>query len=395
MYALFTLAIFAKSFHFFTIFSKVLKKRTLYTLFIIVNLLPIFGQNDSLILNKWSIKPSVNCGFIMIHRSTIGHLVKGYPTTYEVDIIKHSEGNKLWQLENNKPDLGLSFQFIDFKNPSQLGYGICAAPFVEIPFNVRPKTSRIVMRICWGATYITKKFDVIENQKAIAIGSHVNAFVQFKWFWHLQLTKKIHFEPGITFSHASNGRTKVPNLGLNVLSLNAGLNFAISSKKTNYNAPIDSSTKAKSKNELLAFTAIGFNQQSINSKNLKSYVVSFAYQRNVRNTHKFSLGVDVFYDEIYQADYDYLLKKSANGIDKFRSSIRAGYAYNIGRISIPIEIGYYFLDKAKPDAPIVSRLAVRYYSKCGLVAQFGLRTHFAVAYNFEYGLGYRLFLKRK
>jgi hypothetical protein len=41
----------------------------------------------------------------------------------------------------------------------------------------------------------------------------------------------------------------------------------------------------------------------------------------------------------------------------------------------------------------VSRIGVRYYSKSGLIAHFGLRTHFAVAYDFEYGLGYRFYLK--
>lgn len=354
-----------------------------------------FCQNDSIYHNSWSIKPVVNSGFIMIHRSTIGHLVKGYPTFYELDLVKHTHGNKLWHLENNKPDLGVSFQYIDFKNPSQLGYGFCLAPFVEIPFNVKPKTSRVFMRICWGASYITKKFDVNTNQKAIAIGSHVNAFVQFKWFWHLQIAKNLHFEPGITFSHASNGKSKNPNLGLNILSLNAGLNYVLPSKKYSHPSKIDSSTKVKSKNELLAFAAIGFNQQSINEEGLKTYVVSFAYQRNVRNTHKFSLGMDFFFDQIYQIDYQNKFGVATTGINKYRAAARIGYSYNVGRISIPIEIGYYLLDKAKPDAPIVSRLAVRYYSKCGLVAQFGLRTHYAVAYNFEYGLGYRLFIGKK
>jgi hypothetical protein len=360
-----------------------------------MSLQSFFCQNDSVYYNNWSIRPVVNSGFIMIHRSTIGHLVKGYPTIYELNLVKQTLGNKLWHIENNKPDIGISLQCIDFKNQKQLGYAFTAAPFVEIPFNVKPKMSRIIMRICWGATYITRKFDVFENQKAIAIGSHVNAFVQFKWFWHLQLTKNLRFEPGITFSHASNGKAKNPNLGLNILSLNAGLNIAMPSKKNIYVTTVDSSTKVKSKNELLAFAALGFNQQSINGEQLKSYLVSFAYQRNVRNTHKFSLGMDFFYDQIYQIDYFNKFSVSTAGIDKYRAAARVGYSYNIGRISIPIEVGYYLLDKAKPDAPIVSRLAVRYYSKCGLVGQFGLRTHYAVAYNFEYGLGYRLFIGKK
>ena len=76
-----------------------------------------------------------------------------------------------------------------------------------------------------------------------------------------------------------------------------------------------------------------------------------------------------------------------------RVSARLGYSYNIGHISLPIEMGYYVFQKSKPDGYVVSRIGVRYYSKSGIVAHFGLRTHFAVAYNFEYGLGYRFFIK--
>jgi len=372
-----------------------LKNFIKYFIIFIINWQSFFSQNDLFHQPKWFIKPIIKAGFIMVHRSTIGHLVKGYPIIYELDVVKPTYGNKLWQLENNKPDIGISFQFIDFKNPSQLGYGYTFAPFVEIPLNVKPKASRLIIRICWGVSYLTKKFDINENQKNIAIGSHVNSFVQFKWFWHLQLSKNLRFEPGITFSHNSNGKAKNPNLGLNILSLNAGLNIALPSKKIKTITKIDSSTQVKSKNELVTYAAIGFNQRNINSPELKTYLVSVAYQRNIRNTHKFCSGIELFYDDNYQTDYENVFLKQAQGIDKVRMSAKFGYSYNIGRVSIPIEIGYYFFDLAKPDAPIVSRLAIRYYSKCGIVGHFGLRTHFAVAYNFEYGIGYRLYLGKK
>lgn len=356
----------------------------------------LFSQTDSLNKPKWFIKPVINPGFVLVHHSSISHLVKGYPTIYEVDVVKPTYGNKIWQRENNNPDIGISFQCLDFKNPSQLGYALIVAPFVEIPLNKIQKKSRVIMRICWGATYVTKHFDINTNQKNIAIGSNVNSFVQFKWFWHLQLTKNLRFEPGLTFSHASNGKAKNPNLGLNVVSLNVGLNIVIPNKKNNTNYfKIDSSTKVKSKNELLTYAAIGFNQREINSPELQTYVLGFAYQRNIRNTHKFAGGIDIFYDQNYFTDYENVFLKQPQGVNQVRMSAKLGYSYNIGRISLPIELGYYFFNTANADGPIVSRLAVRYYSKCGLVGHVGLRTHFAVAYNFEYGLGYRLFLGRK
>ncbi len=344
-------------------------------------------------LSSWQLKPAYNQGFILIHRATIGHLVRGYPGIYELNISRPTYGNKLWHLENNKPDIGISLQCIDFKNPSQLGYAFTASPYLEIPLNQTEKKSRLIMRLCWGATYLNKSFDIKTNPKNIAIGSHINSFVQFKWFWHLKLNKSLRFEPGITFTHASNGKFKNPNLGLNVLSLNAGLNYFVPSSSREIKTHVDSSTRVKSKNELFAFTAIGFNQNSINGPTLKSYVYSIGYQRNVRNTHKFSAGIDLYYDENYFVDYENQFNTPVTGFEKMRISARIGYSYNVGRVSFPIEMGYYAYQKYSPDAIVVSRIGVRYYSPIGLVGHFGLRTHFAVAYDFEFGVGYRFFLK--
>lgn len=351
------------------------------------------GQNGITGNPDWQIKPNIGYGFILVHRISIGHLVKGYPVSYELNISKPSLGNQLWQIENNKPDFGVSLQCIDFRNPTQLGYGLVVAPFVEVPLNQKEKASRVVMRLCWGATYLTKKFDIAENHKNIAIGSHVNAFVQFRWLWHLQLNKNLRFEPGLSFSHASNGRAKNPNLGLNVVSVNAGFNYLIRSKSKPEIIRIDSNTKAKSKNEILAFASIGFNQREVYGKELDVFTVSAAYQRNVRNTHKFTAGVDVYYDQNYQYDYENKFEKKAEGADRLRIVAKLGYAYNIGRVSFPIEMGYYVFQKAQPDGFVMTRIGVRYYTRSGLMAQFGLRTHFAVAYNFEYGLGYRFYLR--
>jgi hypothetical protein len=342
----------------------------------------------------WQIKPVVNQGFILVHRISIGHLVKGYPTNYELNISKPTLGNKLWHLENNKPDLGITLQCLDFKNPSQLGYALTAAPYVELPLQAQNKASRLILRLCFGATYITKKFDIGNNHKNIAIGSHVNAFVQFKWFWHWQLSKYLRLEPGLAFTHASNGKAKNPNLGMNVVSVNLGANILLPSRKPVPEVvKIDSSTRVRSKHEIMTFAAVGFNQRAIATPGLRAYVVSFAYQRNVRNTHKFSAGLDFFYDENYQFDYEKAFERSPRGFDRMRLSARLGYSYNVGRISFPVEMGYYVFQKTAPDGQVVSRLGVRYYGSNGLIVHVGLRTHFAVAYDFEYGLGYRFYLK--
>jgi hypothetical protein len=353
------------------------------------------GQNGLTSGPEWQIKTCVNPGYVLIHTSSIEHLINGYPAHYELSIGKPTLGNKLWHLENNKPDVGLSFSCIDFKNRPQLGYAISLAPYIDIPLNHRMRASRPILRICWGISYLTKKFSISENRKNIAIGTHVNSFIQFKCFWHIKLGKLLRFEPGLAFSHVSNGRYRNPNLGLNVMSLNAGLQFLIPSKKDKTVQKIDSSTRVKSKNELLFFAAIGFNQYIVNTKTLTSWAYSLNYHRNIRNTHKFGAGVDVYYDNDFLTSYQLKNNSELAGINKFRILVKGIYSYNIGRISMPVEIGYYAFQKEAIDGDVMTRIAVRYTTRFGLLAQFGLRTHFAVAYDFEYGLGYRYYIKRR
>lgn len=369
-----------------------MKRNISYVLCLLIYSFFSESQNKFFKNSEWQIKPVINSGFIIVHRGNIAHLVKGYPTIYEFNFSKTTNASKLWHLENNKPDIGISLQCIDFKNPQQLGFAFSAVPFVEIPLQQKVKMSRLILRLCWGATYITKSFDVHTNPKNVAIGSNWNAYVQFKWFWQLQLSKSLRFEPGFAFTHASNGKAKNPNLGLNIMSFNAGINYKIPSKVIPIIEKIDTSTKVKSKNEFLAIAALGINERGVQTGRLYCLLLSGAYQRNIRNTHKFSFGMDFFCDQNYFEDYFNAYNKRPSGFDQWRVGARAGYSYNLGRLSFPIEIGYYVIQKVNPDAKLVSRIGVRYYSKSGLVAHFGLRTHYAVAYDFEYGLGYRLFL---
>jgi hypothetical protein len=75
--------------------------------------------------------------------------------------------------------------------------------------------------------------------------------------------------------------------------------------------------------------------------------------------------------------------------------VKACYAYNIGRISLPIEMGYYAISKPKEDGPIFHRIGIRHYCKNGLILNFTMKSHWAVAAHFDYGIGYRFNVKKK
>jgi hypothetical protein len=354
------------------------------------------GQNGIFSSPNWYIKPAYNQGIILEHRATIGHLVKGYPSMYELNIVKPSSGNRLWHHENNFPDLGLSLNVIDFKNPSQLGYSFSLAPFAEIPLNKTEKASRLILRLSWGLAYLNKKFDVETNHKNIAIGSHFNSYVQFKWFWQLQLNKRLRFEPGFSFTHASNAKMKTPNLGLNVACINLALNFNATNKTTVYLATDSSKSIRTPKHEFFFWSTIGINDRepTIDKKRF-TLTNSFNFFLNKRNTHKFGLGFDFYYDENMIDDMVYEGLAVNTLADVWRGGPKFCYAYNLGQISFPIEMGAYVRTPYKGDGLFFHRIGVRYLSKKGIAALVNLRTHWGVAYAFEFGLGYRIGFGKK
>jgi hypothetical protein len=141
------------------------------------------------------------------------------------------------------------------------------------------------------------------------------------------------------------------------------------------------------------YSAFGYNQREVDNHYLYCGLLSLEYHRNVRNTHKWGFGTDIFLDQNYIVDFEVGYQQQPKGIDNFRIAAKVCYSYNLGRVSFPIDVGYYVFQRVNPDGFIVSRIGMKYYAAKGLTFSVGLRTHFAVAYTFEYGVGYRFNLK--
>lgn len=353
------------------------------------------AQNRLTGTRDYYIKVTPSYGYIVEHRSTIGNLVQGYVPGLELDFVKPTKGTKLWHHENNFPDVGLALTYINFGNPKQLGECYALAPFAEIPLNKKEKASRLIMRISWGVSYLTKRFDIETNPKNIAIGSHWNTFVQWKWLWHLNITDRLRLEPGFSFSHASNGRTQVPNLGLNVLALNLGITYKLRNEDPKV-APKDSSSVWPSKHEIIVWDAIGFNEHEPPG-GPKYFATTFGanYYYNVRNTSKWGGGFEVSYDTQNYYHMETSGHPANNWTDILQLGVKVCYAYNVGRISFPIEMGYYAISQPKEDGKIFHRIGIRHYCKNGLIINFTMKSHWAVASHFDYGIGYRFSLKKK
>ena len=72
--------------------------------------------------------------------------------------------------------------------------------------------------------------DYETNTYNTVIGSKVNAYINANVYLNWMLSSKLDLTTGITFTHFSNGNTKIPNAGLNSTGLNAGLVYSFNRK---------------------------------------------------------------------------------------------------------------------------------------------------------------------
>ena len=364
--------------------------------FLLIFPLEYFSQKTTEKTHIW--KFYSHFGYIMQHRNSMGHLIKGHIFGAELDWGKPSYGKNCFEYENNFPESGLGFYWFNLANPEQLGHLFGIAPHYEIPLNEKQNKFRNYLRLSLGLGYVTKYFDPVTNHQNNVMSTPINGFVNIKWLMKYELSKKIRIDYGISLSHASNGKTRIPNLGINLGTLNLALVFKhvlVPMKIMDFPACVDSNSFRKSKREFYFNAAYGYTAvYPVGSGNYLSQTYILGFYQNVRNTHKFGAGLDVFYNAANRINAFNEDSVNLSTADNIQLGLKMGWTYNIGNISLPLEMGCYVHTNYKSDGLFYHRIGVRYYFRNNVFASMTLKSHWARADYFEYGVGYRFPLKK-
>ena len=169
-------------------------------------------------------------GAILPHRKIVSEIVGKTTKAVEFSFFKNTFGKKTWQQLYHHPRVGISFIAMNLGNEQELGNGYGVFSFVEFPSNHHRKISWN-LKLGYGLGYIAKPFDRVSNRKNIAIGSHFNAIIYANSSWTLKISNQIKFSAGLSVVHFSNASSSVPNLGINILSLNSGFSYDFGEKE--------------------------------------------------------------------------------------------------------------------------------------------------------------------
>jgi hypothetical protein len=250
---------------------------------------------------------------------------------------------------------------------------------------LKSKKSFFSYRIGIGPGYIEKRYDRLTNYRNNLISSRINfglnGRLNFTWMLHPQLNLNM----GIGIMHYSNGAMKVPNLGINIPTIQIGLGFSPGKEKLTFQR--DSISPLNKKININLVVTGGFKQ--IYPVNGPSYFASTLLgfvSRNISRRSALLIGSDLFYDassKTYKTSPD-------EKISYYRWGFTLGHEFLINRISLITQFGIYAYDPLKRDKPIYQRVALRYRAYKKAFAFMGLKTHFAQAEYVEWGVGVKL-----
>lgn len=357
----------------------------------LIILFAFFVGQDTLAQEKFtdnlSLSINYHHGFLLPEYSYLLYLVKDNIQSASVTLSKRTTGKNVWEHLYKYPEYGVSLFYSTLGNDEVHGREIALFPF----FNLNIVSGRKVdfyNQTGLGISYVTRNFDLEDNYLNVAVGSHVNIHFTMKLGINYKTRGKIGGQAGLSFDHFSNSNMKEPNLGLNYVSLYAGLKYALGEQRPN--SPREITPHMKDLEWELIYSAGGKHPRAMGSK--KYFTSSGTLElkwKPFRAVH-FGVGADIFYDNSTEAEMLTLEMKNYEKIDDFRSGIHFSQEFVYDRLSLIIQEGFYLLLTDKVEKNVMyNRGIVRYRISDHAFVQLAMKSHLHILDYPELGLGFK------
>ncbi len=326
-------------------------------------------------------------GFFLANQPKSMYLQNDHALMTEATISWQSSGREQWHHDTRFPSLGVALIHGDVGSRAYLGHVTALYPFMHFPIK-RGLRSITSFRLGAGLGWVEKTYDKSSNFKNLMIGSHLNATISLRLQSEWELLPRLNFNLALNFTHLSNGTFKLPNLGLNIPAISAGLRYGTAATKVRKRTAGPSIDKRP---ELLIQLAGALKQTyPLESKLYFVPVFTGEFAKPLGKVSRLNAGVTVSYDKSLSKevvnDPNYVFDKSDL---QLQAGIYTGYEHVAGRLSIPVHLGVYVYNNY-PVNQLYQTIGLRYQFGNRLTAAVQLKTHFGKADYIQYGIGYKL-----
>jgi len=263
-----------------------------------------------LIFNFTGLSQNKN-NFFIAPEYMVGRVVPNYidrfPNTHlqqalVLNLGAFTDTSSTWAKYYNFPQTGISLFYSNIGNNKVFGQQFSGLIFISYKiFNKSKKP--YFLKLGMGASYFTTYYDTILNPRNDDIGSPYTWAFQAFLYKTLLAKTGFNLKAGIGFSHASNGHTQLPNLGLNagLLSLSAQFyhkNSIIAA--TSFHAKKNKSKSySLSLRQSLGFHEYGDEHGPVGTGKRKVYSTSLSLGKTINRHFKLIAGATYRYYEQY------------------------------------------------------------------------------------------------
>jgi hypothetical protein len=324
-------------------------------------------------------------GYIWAHREKVENIVTGHTTGFEISFQKQTNGSHWWQVVHGYPQTGISFVHLNLGNPELVGNANALLGYINLQF-VRKKNFLLSMKVAAGLGYFSKRWQRDEYYQNLAIGSHINAAIQFIGETRYRISKKIFLNLNYGITHFSNGAYHVPNLGINNISLSGGAVYQFNEPEK-YFSPEIPELNRHAHFVIIYGTGVKENYPPAD-KQFFAHTLYGSVIKPLTHTSSVGAGLDLFYDlslrKVVEAETKGELRSKL-----FRMGLHGGYEMNVNKVTMLFHMGVYLYDKPKLDGNIFHRTGLKYAINENLFANLTLKTHYFRADLVELGLGWK------
>ena len=369
-----------------------------------------------------------------------------YPAGINLGFELPSTGQKPWQSYLNNPTVGIGVSGYDFGNDI-LGMSVAVYPYILLDA-IDTEYFQMRFKIAGGLGYVTETWYTQEGETSkeyyaddsnTVFGSPFNVYLNAGVNLNVPVTKSFAFGAEFGYFHMSNGRTAMPNVGMNSIYGSVGVTTTFNSevKKTPVEFPDLPYGWA-----LNITGSLGSHQAWMDESKFLISTLHAGPVYHINNWYALGAGLDVFCNgaidkntarDLYCKGYNnggVVCKSCKEGnyttADKMRVGVSLNNEFKFGMLTAILDWGVYFYNPSRnyyfdyhddhKETGIPAKRPLFYTAPDGAGSEeafnyfrFGLRcrvwdniylqasakTHMHICEYIEFGLGYQIpFLKK-
>lgn len=330
-------------------------------------------------------------GNLIEHSKNVSHLITGHPTGFVLSYNQRTFGEQHWESRYNYPDWGFSYAQTDFPN-EVLGtnYGIYSH------MNFYFLNRKLMFRIGPGIVIAGNPYDIDDNYRNNAFGSRILGGMLFMAnYKQPNIFKNFGIQAGLTGLHYSNGSAKSPNVSLNVITVNMGINYQLDDDES----PAYVSHMTEDYSEPIKFNVVirgGVNESDYIGMGQKPFFVFSSFiDKKINRMSSFQAGADFFLSTFLKDEIKYLSiafpQYNVKGDEDWkRVGLFLGHELRFNHNALITQAGYYVYSPYKYYSDIYLRMGIKRYFTERYYGVITLKTHWGDAEAFELGIGMRL-----